>query len=399
MSRPVLLRLLVLAALAAAVAGCSRQENAPANGSAPANGTATSKAAEKRSPIVIGEYGSLTGSTATFGVSTKNGIDLAVQEANAAGGVLGRPVQVNVQDDRGKPDETATVVTRLINQDRVVAVLGEVASKLSLTAGPICQRSQIPMITPASTNPAVTKTGDYIFRICFIDPFQGAVMAKFARTTLKASKAAILYDVSQDYSKGLADYFKQTFTKLGGKIVQDSSFTSGDPDFKAQLTSIRANEPDVVFVPGYYTEVGLIAKQAREIGLTVPLLGGDGWDSPELIKIGGKALENTYYSNHYSVEDTAPQVKEFVQKYRAKYGDAPDAMAALGYDAARILFDAIKRAGTTDAKPLRDAIAKTTDYQGVTGKISLDADRNATKPAAVLQIKDGKVHFVQTVAP
>jgi branched-chain amino acid transport system substrate-binding protein len=255
------------------------------------------------------------------------------------------------------------------------------------------------MITPASTNPAVTATGDYVFRICFIDPFQGTVMAKFAYNTLKARKVAIFMDKGQDYSTGLAQYFRETFTKLGGEIATETSFSSEDIDFKAQLTAIRAGKPDAVFVPGYYRQVGMIAKQAREVGITVPLLGGDGWDSPELVRIGGKALEGCYFSNHYSVEDQSPRIQEFIAKYKAKFGDVPDAMAALGYDAARILVDAIGRAGTTEPKALRDAIAQTTGFEGVTGNITLDAERNAVKPAVVLQIKDGKVRYVETVAP
>ena len=304
-----------------------------------------------------------------------------------------------MEDDRGQATEAATVVTRLINQQRVVAVLGEVASKLSLTAGPICQQSKVPMITPASTNPDVTKAGDYVFRICFIDPFQGTVMARFAHGTLKAKKVAVLYDVSQDYSQGLAQFFREESKRLGMPVTANETFSSNDSDFKAQLTKIAAGRPDAVFVPGYYQEVGLIARQAREVGLNVPLLGGDGWDSPDLMRIGGTALNGNYFSTHYSAEDTSPQVQSFVKVYKEKYGDSPDCMAALGYDAAKILADAIRRAGSTEPEPLRDAIAKTAGYQGVTGSITLDAERNAKKSAVVMQIKDGKVQYMQTVAP
>lgn len=349
--------------------------------------------------IRIGEYGSLTGDTATFGISTHHGIELAIEEINASGGVLGKKVEVITEDDRSQATEAATAVTRLINQHRVVAILGEVASSRSLAGAPICQRNRIPMITPSSTNPAVTQVGDYIFRICFIDPFQGTVMARFAFNTLKARKVAILFDKSQDYSTGLADFFEQEFRRLGGTITLRTSYTSGDIDFKAQLTTIRAGNPDAVFVPGYYKEVGQIAKQARELGLTVPLLGGDGWDSPRLVEIGGKALEGTYFSNHYSVEDTSPRVRTFVSKYQAKYGDVPDALAALGYDAARILCDAMTRAGTTESAALRDAIAQTTNFPGVTGTISINAERNAVKPAVVLQIQGGKQRFVERIQP
>ncbi|MBI3944285.1 MAG: ABC transporter substrate-binding protein [Armatimonadetes bacterium] len=356
---------------------------------------------KKANTIRIGEFASLTGDTATFGISTRNGIELAAQEINAAGGVLGKQVEVLVEDNRSQTTEAATAVTRLINQYGVVAVLGEVASSRSLAGAPICQRNRIPMITPASTNPAVTQVGDYIFRICFIDPFQGTVMARFAFNTLKARKVAVLFDKSQDYSTGLADFFREEFERLGGKITTESSYSSvsGDIDFKAQLTGIRAKAPDAVFVPGYYNQVGMIAKQSREIGITVPLLGGDGWDSPKLVEIGGKALEGDYFSNHYSVENKSPHVQAFITKYRRAYGDAPDAMAALGYDSARILCDAIRRAGSTEAQAIRDAIAQTSGFEGVTGTITLNAERNAVKPAVVLQVKDGRFRYVETVQP
>ncbi len=256
------------------------------------------------------------------------------------------------------------------------------------------------MITPASTNPDVTRVGDFIFRICFIDPFQGSVMAKFARNTLKAQKAAILWDVKNDYSKGLKDFFKKTFTEAGGQVVAEPSFSQGDSDFNAQLNSIKGTNPDVLFVPGYYTEVGTIGRQARDMGIRVPLLGGDGWDSPELFKSAGNALEGCYFSNHYSPESQDPRVQDFIKAYQARYnGKTPDAMAALGYDAAKILAEAIKKAGGTEPSALRDALGQTQGYAGVTGNISLDAERNATKPAVVLQVKGKSFKYVETVTP
>jgi branched-chain amino acid transport system substrate-binding protein len=349
--------------------------------------------------ILIGEYGSLTGTTATFGISTKNGIEMATEAVNAAGGVLGKQIRIIVEDDQGRPEEAQTVVTKLITSDRVVAILGEVASSRTLAAAPVAQQNGIPMISPSSTNPAVTDVGDFIFRVCFIDPFQGLVMAKFATNTLKFTKVAVLRDIKNDYSVGLADVFIENFTKMGGTITGDESYSEGDTDFSAQLTALRATAPQAIFVPGYYTEVGLIARQAKSLGLQAPLLGGDGWDSPSLIEIGGEALEGSYFSNHYSVDDPSPAIQKFVADYRAKYGETPDALAGLGYDAAQILFDAIKRAGSTDPKAIRDALAQTKDFAGVTGTTTLDAQRNAVKPAVVLQIKGGKLAYVETITP
>lgn len=349
--------------------------------------------------ILIGEYGSLTGGQATFGISTRNGIDIAVDEINKSGGLLGKQVRVIVEDDQGLPAEAQTVVTKLITKDRVVAVLGEVASSNSIAAAPVAQQNGIPMISPSSTNPEVTRKGDYIFRVCFLDPFQGYVMAKFASATLKLNRVAVLRDIKNDYSIGLADAFIENFTKMGGMIVGDESYSAGDTDFNAQLTSIKSSSPQAIFVPGYYTEVGLIARQARKQGITAPLLGGDGWDSPSLIGIGGKDLEGSFFSNHYSVEDPSPEAQKFLAAYKERYNAVPDALAGLGYDSAMVLFDAIKRAGTTEGKQLRDAIAQTKDFPGVTGKITLDADRNATKPAVVLEIKGGKLVYRETVNP
>lgn len=349
--------------------------------------------------ILIGEYGSLTGTTATFGISTKNGIEMATEAINASGGLLGKKVRIIVEDDQGRPEEAQTVVTKLITSDKVVAVLGEVASSRTLAAAPVAQQNRIPMISPSSTNPAVTDIGDFIFRVCFIDPFQGLVMAKFAANSLQITKVAVLRDIKNDYSVGLADVFIENFKALGGTITADQSYSEGDTDFSAQLTAIRATGPQAIFVPGYYTEVGLIARQAKGLGLQAPLLGGDGWDSPSLIEIGGEALEGSYFSNHYSVEDPSPAIQKFVTDYRAKYGETPDALAGLGYDAAMVLFDAIKRAGSAEPQAIRDALAQTKDFQGVTGTTTLDERRNAVKPAVVLQIKDGKLNYVETINP
>ena len=348
-------------------------------------------------PIRIGHFASLTGDTATFGRSTDNGIRMQIEEVNDRGGVLGRPLELVTEDDRSVTEEARTAAQKLLQRDQVVALLGEVASSRSLAAAPEAQRARVPMISPASTNPRVTEVGDYVFRACFIDPFQGAVMAKFAGETLGAKRVAILFDFKQDYSVGLADFFRKTFQSMGGEIVADERYTSGDIEFRAQLTKIRATHPDAIFVPGYYTEAGLIAKQARELGITAPLLGGDGWDSTRTLEIGGAAVEGNFFSNHYAADSDSPLVQAFVKKYRAKYGEVPDAMAVLGYDAAGILVDALGRAGTTEGPKLRDAIAATKDYAGVSGTITMDAQRNARKDAVVIEIKDGGFRYKQTV--
>jgi len=349
--------------------------------------------------ILIGEYGSLTGAEASFGISTRNGIDLAIEEVNKTGGVLGKQVRVIVEDDQGKPEEALTVVTKLITKDNVIAVLGEVASTNSIAAAPVAQQNGIPMISPSSTNPKVTQMGNYIFRVCFLDPFQGFVMAKFAANTLMIKNVAVLRDIKSDYSVGLADAFIENFKKMGGTIVADESYSKGDNDFSAQLTKIRATNPQAVFVPGYYTEVGSIALQAKRLGLTVPLLGGDGWDSPSLVEIRGKAIDGSFFSNHISVDDPNPAIQKFVTDYKAKFDRVPDALAGLAYDSANVLLDAIRRSNSTDPSKIRDAIAETKDFKGVTGTITLDSDRNAVKPAVVLEIKDGKLVYRETINP
>jgi branched-chain amino acid transport system substrate-binding protein len=349
--------------------------------------------------IVVGEYGSLTGNTATFGISTKNGSEMAFNEINQAGGLLGKQIKLIVEDDQSKPEEAATAVTKLINQNNVQAVLGEVASSRSLAAAPICQGAKIPMVTPSSTNPKVTQVGDYIFRVCFTDIQQGEADAKFAAKSLKVKRAALLYDVRNDYSVGLRLVFAQKFKEYGGEIVGEQSYSEGDSDFHAQLTQLKSANPELIYVPGYYTEVGTIARQARELGIMVPLTGGDGWDSPRLWEIGGKALNNCYFSNHFSVDDPAPMVQKFVSTYKAKYGITPDALAALGYDAANVLADAIKRAGTTQGPKVRDALAATKDFAGVTGTFSINAERNAAKPVVMLKVLDGKFVFQERIEP
>ncbi|MCB9685689.1 MAG: ABC transporter substrate-binding protein [Alphaproteobacteria bacterium] len=349
--------------------------------------------------ILVGEYGSMTGAEATFGQSTHNGIMLAIEEINAAGGVGGKKIELKTYDDAGKTQEAGTVVTRLVTEDKVVAVLGEVNSKLSLAGGRIAQQFGVPMVSPSSTNAQVTQVGDMIFRVCFVDEFQGFVGAKFAAENLQAKKAAILYDQGSPYSKGLKDDFTKAFVGFGGEVVTDQAYTTGDQDFGAQLTSIKQAGVDVIYLPGYYTDVGNIAIQMRAQGITVPMVGGDGWDSSKLAEIGGPAIEGSYYSNHYAAEEDRPEVKAFVKAFTDKYGATPDGLAALGYDAARVLADAMKRSPSLGGKDLAKAIAETKDFPGVTGHITIDDHRNAQKPAVVVEMKGGAPHFVASVAP
>jgi branched-chain amino acid transport system substrate-binding protein len=351
-------------------------------------------------PIKVGEFASLTGKDATFGISSHEGTLMAIEEINAAGGVLGKQIQLLTEDTQCKPGESATVVNKLISRDNVIAILGEVASTRSMEAAKICQDNHTPMISPSSTNPDVTKTGDYIFRVCFIDPFQGTVMANFASKTLHMKRVAVFTDVKSDYSKGLAKFFKERFVADGGEIVTELDYNGGDKDFKAQLTAIKAANPEGVFVPGYYTECALISVQARQLGLNVPLFGGDGWESSKLLEIGGDAVEGDYFSTHYNAAVGSDVSKKFVADYEKRWnGKVPDALGACGYDSAIVLVDAIKRAGSTDPEKLRDAIAATTNFPAVTGNITIDENRNATKSAVILQVKNGKFQYLETVEP
>jgi branched-chain amino acid transport system substrate-binding protein len=338
---------------------------------------------------------SLTGSTANFGISSVNGIKMATDEVNGAGGINGKQIELLVQDDRSDASEAATIVTKFVTQDQVHAVLGEVASSRSIAAAPIAQNAKIPMLTPSSTNPEVTRKGDYIFRSCFIDPVQGAAIGQFAARSLGAKRAAIMVDRKNDYSTGLANNITETFTKMGGQMVATTSYQEGDQDFNAQLTSIKGSNPEVIFVPGYYNDVGLIAKQARDRGITVPLIGGDGWDSAQLYAIGGSALNGSFFSNHYSPYDTDPKVQKFVNDYKARYNTIPDALAATAYDAAHIMFDAIKRANSLDGKAIRDALAATSAFPGVTGTVTFNENRDAVKPIVMIEIKDGGTYAVR----
>lgn len=387
----------VLLVVSAACPGNAPAPPGPAGSSGAAG--ASGGAAPTGEFIPVGEYGSITGTTAAFGTSTHEGVELAIDEINAAGGVLGRPLKVFLEDDQSKPEEVPTVVTKLINQNKVVALIGEVASSRSLAAAPIAQRAAIPMISPSSTNPEVTKKGTFIFRMCYLDDFQGASMARFAVKTLGKTKGAIFRDIRNDYSVGLADFFTAELKTLGGTVVVDEKYSEGDSDFRAQLTKIKSADPEFIFVPGYYADAAKIARQARDLGITAPLLGGDGWESDDLFKIGGEAVEGSFYSNHYYPGDTSPGVKNFVDAYSKRFGAKPGALAALGYDAAKLLADAIGRAGSTDGEALRKALSETSGWTGVTGQMSFDANRNPVKSIVILEIKGGQLQLRETMHP
>ncbi|MDB6132309.1 MAG: ethanolamine utilization protein EutJ [Verrucomicrobiales bacterium] len=364
--------------LAFLTAGCSKKENT--------------------NEIVIGEVASLTGGTAAWGKAQNDGVKMAVEEINAAGGLLGKKVKLLTEDDQSKNGEAGTVTKKLVSREKVVGMLGEISSSKSLEMAPICQKEGVPMISPGSTNTKVTEVGDFIFRVCFIDPFQGTVMAKFALS--KGWKnMAVLTDVKEDYSVGLSQFFKEYYSKNDGKVAVEQSFSKGDKDFKSQLTAIKAANVDAIFLPGYYTEIGLIAKQARELGITVPMCGGDGWDDASLMQVAGSAVDGCFFSNHFSTEDKSQAIQAFVKKYEAARGTKPSTFVALGYDAAMLLFHGIKTAGTTDGKAVRDVLAKTKDFPGITGSITLDEKRNATKAAVILTIDKGEVKYVETVQP
>ncbi len=360
----------------------------------------TTSGASGGNEILVGEYGSLTGPEATFGQSTHNGIMMAMDEVNAAGGVKGRKIKVLTEDDQSKAEEAANTVSKLISQNNVVALLGEVASSNSLAAAPIAQSNKVPMISPSSTNPAVTEKGEYIFRMCFIDSYQGASMADYISKQLKMNRAAILVDVKSDYSTGLAQFFESAFVANGGRIVAKQSYAKGDNDFRSQLTAIRSANPQVIFIPGYYNDIGQIAIQARDLGITQPLAGGDGWESPKLVEIGGKAMEGSFYSNHYFAGDPDPRVRQFVEMYRERFGQTPDSLAALGYDAAKVLVNAMSKAAQLDGPSIRDQIAATKGFPGVTGVITLGPDRNPIgKKLAILEVRNGDVVLKDTFEP
>ena len=356
--------------------------------------------------IKIGMVYELTGNTASYGTSAANGAKLAFKEINASGGVLGKQIQIVSADNKGEPSESANAMSKVISQDKVVAVTGFTVSSCGIAASAVAEANKIPFVAAATVNPKVTfdertgKVKDYTFRACFIDSFQGTVGANFALNGLKAGKTAIMTDSSSDYSKGLTDIFRSTYVKAGGKIVAEESCLQKDQDYKPILTKIKAQNPDLLYIPGYYEDVGKIIKQARELGMTIPVLGADAWDSPVLVEMGGaQPLNNTYFTNFYSIEDKNPVSNAFVEAYKKEYGQTPDSMAAMGYDAAKLLVDAIKRADSTDAKKIKDALSATKNFSSVSGEMSLNDRHDAVRGVVIIELKDGKQVYKETVKP
>lgn len=356
--------------------------------------------------VKIGMVYELTGNTASYGTSAADGAKLAFKEINANGGVLGKQIKIVTADNKGEPSESANAMTKVITQDKVIAVTGFTVSSCGIAGSAVAEDNKIPLVAAATVNPRVTvdeKTGkvkDYTFRACFIDSFQGTVSANFALNSLKKSKSAIMIDNSSDYSKGLAQIFKDVFTKGGGQVVAEEAYLQKDQDFKSVLTKIKAQNPEILYLPGYYEDVGKIVKQARELGITIPILGGDAWDSPRLVEIGSpEALNNTYFTNFYSVQDTNSASQAFVEAYKKEYGQLPDSMAAMGYDAAYLLVDAIKRANSVDSPKIREALAGTKDFKSVSGSMDLSSTHDAIRGVVIIEMKDGKQVYKETVKP
>lgn len=354
--------------------------------------------------IKIGMVYELTGNTASYGTSAANGAKLAFKEINASGGVLGKQIQIVTADNKGEPSESANAMTKVITQDKVVAVTGFTVSSCGIAGSVVAEDNKIPFVAAATVNPKVTvdeRTGKvkaYTFRACFIDSFQGTVGANFALNSLKVKKAAILIDNSSDYSKGLSKVFRDVFSAGGGQIVAEEAYLQKDQDFKSTLTAIKAQNPELLYIPGYYEDVGKIIKQARELGMTIPILGGDAWDSPKLAELGGpQPLNNTYFTNFYSVEDKNPVSNAFIEAYKKEYGQLPDSMAAMGYDAAHLLVDAIKRANSTESSKIREALAATKNFKSVSGDMDLNATHDAVRGVVIIEMKDGKQVYKETV--
>jgi len=394
-----LLTVLLVATMLVSVVGCG---GAPAADDAAPDDDAAAGDDEivvSEDAIVVGAIFPLTGAIATYGQSSKEAIDLAVAQTNAAGGVLGQEVQVIFMDNKSAGPESALAAEKLIGAG-VVGILGPVASSNSLAAGPLAQDAGIPLVSPTSTNPAVTDLGDYIFRACFIDPFQGYVGASFALTDLEAKTAAVLFDTGSDYSRGLYEVFEEVFTAGGGEVVYVGEFVETDQDFSAILTSVKAENPDVVYVPSYYETAGSILRQAAELEIDAYFIGADGWDSPGLFDIAGDAANGGFFTNHYSPDASTPELDAFLAAYAEAYdGKVPDALAALAFDAAMLMFDAIERAGVAEPSAIRDALAVTDGFVGVSGTITFDEKRNPVKSAVIIEIVDQAQVFRTIVNP
>jgi len=365
--------------------------------------TGGSAAKADSNEIVIGAHFELTGNVANYGKSTYNGVQMAIDEINAKGGVLGKKIKLVQGDNKSEPAEAGNIATKLITKDKAVVLIGPATSGCVAASSPIATSHKVPIMAPVATAPMITvekdgKVKPFIFRACFIDPFQGKVMATFADKTLHLKNIAIFFDSSSDYSKGLSDVFAQTMEKTGGKIVAKEAFLAKDVDFKSALTKIKATNPEALFVPAYYEEVSKIIKQAREVGLTCPILGSDGWDSPKLAEIAGKeALNNTYFCNAYSAQDKDPNVQNFIKAYKAKFNSEPDNFSIHGYDGALVVVEAIKRAGSTDGTKIAEEISKMKDFQVATGKFTVDKDHNPVSGGIIIELKDGVQTFKEKI--
>jgi len=349
--------------------------------------------------IKIGAIGPLSGAASTYGISVKEGAQLLEKEVNSAGGINGKKIKFIFEDDQADPNSSMQAFNKLVDSEKVSAILGPVTSGATLAVAPNSTAKQIPMITPTATEPTITKVGgDYMFRGCFVDSFQGDVLGKYASENLKSKTAAVLYNSGSDYSKGIADSFKAKFEGAGGKVGEFLTYNDKDTDFKAQLTKIKTLNPDIIVLPDYYNVVGLIAKQARDMGIKSQFLGGDGWESEELTKIGGDAVNGALYINHYYSGDQDAAVKTFVDSYKKEYNKEPDAFAALGYDTSKILVKAIEKAGKTDGAAIKEALAGM-EMNSVTGNIKFGSDRSAIKSAAIIKVDGTKKVLADKVNP
>lgn len=383
--------------VAGALAGCSSDSDSSSKGDKKDSGSSE--------VIKIGANLELSGETASYGSSIRDGAKLAFEEINANGGIDGKKIELIEVDNKSDNAEAASAALKLVSQDKVSAMIAPATSGNVLAMVDIANQNKVPSVTGSGTNEKITvndkgEVNEYLFRTCFIDPFQGVVAANFATNELKAKNVAIYYDNSSDYSKGLAKAFKEQIEKNGGKVIAEETYLAKDTDFKSTLTNLKSKNPDFIFIPGYYSEVGLIVKQARELGITVPLMGGDGWDSPTLLELAGKdALNNTYMSNAFSAQDPDEKIQGFVEAFKKKYNAEPNGFHALGYDTAYFIADAIKRAGSTDGEKIKDALASTENFNGVTGTFSVDKNHNPIKSATILEFKDGNQVFNSKVNP
>lgn len=359
--------------------------------------TSCNKLGSSSDEIKVGVITPVTGAISTYGISVKEGAELAVKEINDKGGINGKKIKLVIEDDEGDQTKSVNAFNTLYDNEKVTAILGPVTSAPTLAVVPNATQNKIPVLTPTATEPNVTSVGgEYTFRSCYLDSYQGITIADFAAEDLNKKKAAVLYNVGSDYSKGIAEAFKKEYEKKGGKVVQFLTYNDGDKDFNAQLTKIKGDNPDVILLPDYYNVAGLIAKQSRDLGINSTLLGVDGWESTELTKIGGDAVNGSYYVNHYFSGDPSDVVKNFVDKYKKEYSKSPDSLAALAYDGMNMLAEAIKKADSDDGEKIKDQL-KNIELDGVTGKIKFDKNRNAVKGSVIIKVDNGKTELAKKV--